>query len=174
MALEEVADPMPERDSEKLVAEAVAALQDLAARSLTLHSTGGGQQPVPDTVGLSGSIEDFPERFLAWSWLARVVRDRNGVPGPLTAHLAAAMRGVVHDPEMSEHESDVAAVLDAQERGDADQVDAHLAAFDSPTSQLPAMQMIVLTAREVLRQAAGHSHLTEVEVLEGVRPELRV
>ncbi|HET6966138.1 MAG TPA: hypothetical protein VFH58_15285 [Acidimicrobiales bacterium] len=82
------------------------------------------------------------------------------------------MIGITHDEEMSEHEHDVAAVLDAQDRGDAEEVDSRLASFDSPVSQGPAMQMIVLTAEQVLRDAARKSKQFQTEVLDAVRAEM--
>jgi hypothetical protein len=156
---------MHEMDSGRLAAEARAALDDLQRRA-------GGLAPARDTIGLSGHVDDFPERFLAWTWLARALRDRYDLRDPVTTTLKQAMFGVTRDEEMSEHLHQVAAVLTAQERGDAEQVDSGLAAFDSPISQGPAMQMIVLTAEELVRQAARKARRSQGEVLDSLRTEL--
>lgn len=156
---------MEERDSERLATEARAAVEDLRRR---IHNDG----PAPDTVGLSGAIDDFPERFLAWTWLARLTRERYELPDPLVVSLERALIGVVHDEEMSEHQHDVIEVLEAQERGDAEAVDDKLAEFDSMVSQAPAMQMIVLTTQLLLREAAQRSHSSPAEVLDALGAEL--
>ena len=156
---------MDQRDSERLAAEARAALADLERR---IRNEG----PAPDTVGLSGGIDDFPERFLAWTWLARRLSELYELSDPLVVSLEHALVGVVHDEEMSEHQRDVTEVLAAQERGDAGAVDRGLAAFDSMVSQGPAMQMIVLTTERVLRECARKSHRTPGQVLAALRAEL--
>lgn len=157
---------MGEKDSERLSAEALAAVDDLSRRARRAP-------PARDTVGLSGTVEGFPERFLAWTWLARRLSDRYDLPEPLTVSLQRAMVGVTRDEEMSEHEHDVAAVLDAQDRGDADEVESRLESFDSPVSQGPAMQMIVLTTDEVLARAARKCRRFRAEVAEEMRSELK-
>lgn len=156
---------MEERDSERLASEARAALEDLGRRA---HNEG----PAPDTVGLSGGIDDFPERFLAWTWLARRMRERYELADPLVVSLERALIGVVHDEEMSEHQHAVIEVLEAQERGDAGEVDQKLGAFDSMVSQGPAMQMIVLTTERILREAARRSHASPADVLDALRAEV--
>jgi hypothetical protein len=155
---------MGQNDSDLLEAEVHAALDDLSRRAQ-------GRVPARDTVGLSGSVDRFPERFLAWTWLARRISERYGLSEPLSVTLQRAMIGITHDEEMSRHEHDLAAVLDAQARGDAEQVDARLDAFDSPVSQGPAMQMIVLTTEHVLRDAARKSKRFQTEVLDDMRSE---
>jgi hypothetical protein len=156
---------MSGKDSDLLSAEVRAAMEDLKRRAQ-------GEPPARDTVGLSGTVDAFPERFLAWTWLARALSERYELSEPLSTSLKRAMIGVTHDEEMSAHEHDVAAVLDAQDRGVAEEVDSRLQSFDSPVSQGPAMQMIVLTTEQVLRHAARKSKRFQGEVLETIRAEL--
>lgn len=157
---------MGPKSSDRLSDEVEAALEDLKRRVQ-------GDPPTRDTVGLSGTVVGFPERFLAWTWLARRLSDRYELSEPLSVALKRAMIGITHDEEMSEHERDVIAVLDAQGRGDAEEVDSRLEAFDSPVSQGPAMQMIVLATEQILRDASRKSRQFETEVLDSIRAEMK-
>ncbi|HEV2368489.1 MAG TPA: hypothetical protein VGR90_01360 [Acidimicrobiales bacterium] len=140
--------------------EVAAAVEDLRA---WVH---GQVPPNADGGVLIGSAQDFAARFLAWIYLARTVIEQNGVEGTVAQLMGDACARAVNDEETGQHLEDSRAVVEAQEGGDAEAVDEALARFEGPTSQIPAIGMAVLTAREAVRRASARANISKEQVLD--------
>lgn len=121
----------------------------------TLTSHLDGVRPTDDPTGtLTGVIEDFPARFLAWAWLARCLKEQYGLPETISSYAYAAVERGTNDPEMMDHLRDVQAVLDTQDLGSLSGIDERLGEIEEWPANLGAMGIIVETVVYMARVAA--------------------
>jgi hypothetical protein len=127
-----------------------------AVETLAAHLDG---RPLPhDPTGTqTGRIENFSERFLAWAWVARSIKERYGLQEPISTYAYDAVERGTNDPEMMDRLRAVQKVLDTQDLGAAQGVDEGLADLEDWPANLGAIGVIVETVVYMARLAARHS-----------------
>ena len=127
-----------------------------AVETLTAHLDGRAS-PHDPTGTRTGSIENFSERFLAWAWLARNIKEHYGLTEPISSYAYTAVERGTNDPEMMDHLRDVQKVFDAQDAGALAGVDEHLSEIEEWPANLGAMGIVVETVVYMARLAADRA-----------------